>query len=258
MDDRTTELVENNLGLVGDRVKKLNLNFQESEEMFHVGVIGLIKAAEKYDPTRNATFATYASRCIDNEFYMEFRKRKKHNKVTSLETPILVQEDENLVLGDTIQDTSIRIEDDTETNERVEIAIDIILNHLEEKNRRVVLLSAAGYKQTRICKELNYSQSYVSRIMTKSNSLMEGMMNSRLFVRNAGKYQVEVINQMLIITFDGVQNEVEKEIYDIDFEEYIPMFKISSDGEKVSIKVPADTDSMCFLAKVVDKLDKKA
>lgn len=258
MDDRTAEIVENNLGLVGDRVKKLNLNFQESEEMFHVGVIGLIKAAEKYDPTRNTTFATYACRCIDNEFYMEFRKRKKHNKVTSLETPILVQEDENLVLGDTIQDTSIRIEDDTETNERVEIAIDIILNHLGEKNRRVVLLSAAGYIQARICKELNYSQSYVSRIMKKSNSLMEGMMNSRSFVRNAGKYQVEVINQMLIITFDGVQDEVEKQIYDIDFEEYIPMFEISSNDEKVSIKVPADTDSMCFLARVVDKLDKKA
>lgn len=258
MDDRTKEIVENNLGLVGDRVKKLNLNFQEAEEMFHVGIIGLIKAAEKYDPTRNITFATFASRCIDNEFYMEFRKRKKHNKVTSLETPILVQEDENLVLGDTIQDTKIRIEDDTETNERVEIAIDIILNHLGEKNRRVVLLSAAGYTQARICKELNYSQSYVSRIMTKSNSLMESMMNSRTFVRNAGKYQVEVINQMLIITFDGVQDEVEKQIYDIDFEEYIPMFEISSNDEKVSIKVPADTDSMCFLARVVDKLDKKA
>lgn len=258
MDERTTEIVENNLGLVGDRVKRLNLNFQESEEMFHVGVMGLIKAAEKYDVTKNTTFATFASRCIDNEFYMEFRKRKKHNKVISLETPILAQEDENLVLGDTIQDTKIRIEDDTETNERVEIAMDIVLNYLEEKNRHVVLLSAAGYIQRMICQELNYSQSYVSRIMKKSCELMENLMNSKSFVRNAGKYQVKVINQMLIITFDGVQDEVEKEIYDIDFEGYIPMFEINSDGEKVSIRMPADTDSMCFIARVVDKLDKKA
>lgn len=72
MDDRIRKIVESNLGLVGDRLKKLNIKHENTEDMFSVGVIGLIKATEHYDQKYNTTFATYATRCITNEIFMEF------------------------------------------------------------------------------------------------------------------------------------------------------------------------------------------
>lgn len=258
MDDRIEEIVINNLGLVGDRLKKLNLKFHDAEEMFNVGVIGLIKAAKRYDKDKNTKFATFACRCIDNEFYMEFRRRKKHKDVTSLETPIKEQDGSNLLLEDTIQDSKVHIEDDTEINENIEIVMDIVLNYLEQPNRYIVLLAAAGYTQKMISQELNYSQSYVSRLITQNCNKIKNIMNSKSYVKNTKKYKVELKNQRMMIIFDGVQDEVEKEICDIDFPGYIPMFEISCNMKKVTISVPADTDSMCFIAKVVQKLDKKS
>ena len=255
MDDRTKEIVENNLGLVGDRVKKLNLNFQESEEMFQVGVVGLIKAAQKYDPTRNATFATYATRCIDNEFYMEFRKRKKQNKETSIETPIKEQEGESIVLGDMIEDERTNVEGSFINNEVLEEVMDIIINYLSPIERYVFLANASGMLQRDIGKELNLAQSYISRIIKRAVKRVRARMNSPTYEKNSGKYNIKVISEKLFISFYGTQEEIESRICEIDFPDYIPVFEITYEGKKACISLPAESGSMHFIAKVLKALE---
>ena len=80
-------LIERNLRLVAHIIKK----YQQSDDMqdlFSIGVIGLIKAIATYDIEKGNRLATYAARCIDNELLMMFRAKKKSSKDISLYEPI--------------------------------------------------------------------------------------------------------------------------------------------------------------------------
>lgn len=61
------ELIEHNLRLVAHIVKKYAQSSAEQDELISIGTIGLIKAVSTFDHKKGAKFATYASRCIENE-----------------------------------------------------------------------------------------------------------------------------------------------------------------------------------------------
>lgn len=60
-------LIERNLRLVAHVVKKFDNTGEDTEDLISIGVIGLIKAINTFDPGKNTRLATYAARCIENE-----------------------------------------------------------------------------------------------------------------------------------------------------------------------------------------------
>lgn len=54
MDDRIKQMVEGNLGLVGDCIKKIAIFPEEVKDMFSIGTIGLIKAAQSFDESKKS------------------------------------------------------------------------------------------------------------------------------------------------------------------------------------------------------------
>lgn len=60
-------LIERNLRLVAHIVKKFDNTGEDSEDLISIGVIGLIKAINTFNPEKNTRLATYAARCIENE-----------------------------------------------------------------------------------------------------------------------------------------------------------------------------------------------
>lgn len=255
MDDRIKQMVEGNLGLVGDCIKKIAIFPEEVKDMFSIGTIGLIKAAQSFDESKKIKFATYACRCINNEIFMEFRRKKRYSKDVSIETPIKEQEGEKLVLGDLIEDKKANIEAAFCDNEAFEEVMDIIINYLSPRERYIALSYAAGITQREICEEMNISQSYVSRIITKASKRVRARMNFPTYEKNSGKYNIKVISDKLFISFYGTQEKIESRIYEIDFPDYIPVFEITYDNEKACISLPAELDSMHFIAKVLNALE---
>ena len=63
-------LIERNLRLVAHVVKKFDNTGEDTEDPISIGVIGLIKAINTFDPGKNTRLATYAARCIENESSM--------------------------------------------------------------------------------------------------------------------------------------------------------------------------------------------
>lgn len=61
------KLIEHNLRLVAHIVKKYYAVSGEQEDLISIGTMGLIKAASTFDYSKGTRFATYASRCIENE-----------------------------------------------------------------------------------------------------------------------------------------------------------------------------------------------
>ena len=67
-------LITHNLRLVVYIAKKFETPSAGIEDMISIGTIGLIKAVNTFEPTKNIKLATYASRCIENEILMYLRK----------------------------------------------------------------------------------------------------------------------------------------------------------------------------------------
>ena len=61
------ELIENNLGLVRSIVRRFAGRGMEMEDLFQIGVIGLIKAVDKFDLSYEVKFSTYAVPLISGE-----------------------------------------------------------------------------------------------------------------------------------------------------------------------------------------------
>lgn len=72
------KLIRHNLRLVAHIVKKYYAQPGSQEDFISIGTIGLIKAVNSFDNTKGARFATYASRCIENEIRMTLRSAKKN------------------------------------------------------------------------------------------------------------------------------------------------------------------------------------
>lgn len=60
------KIIRHNLRLVAHIAKKYYALPGDQDDLISIGTIGLIKAVNTFDSTRQARFSTYASRCIEN------------------------------------------------------------------------------------------------------------------------------------------------------------------------------------------------
>lgn len=63
-------LIERNLRLVAHVVKKFESTSEDIDDLISIGTVGLIKAIGTYDSSKGTRLATYAARCIENEFLL--------------------------------------------------------------------------------------------------------------------------------------------------------------------------------------------
>ncbi|MBQ4506393.1 MAG: sigma-70 family RNA polymerase sigma factor [Firmicutes bacterium] len=79
----------------------------EHDDIVQEGMIGLFKAIRSYDPSRGASFATYAELCINTRIISAVKsasrnKYKPLNEAFSLDLPIGPEDEEERTLGDMI------------------------------------------------------------------------------------------------------------------------------------------------------------
>ena len=97
------KLIERNLRLVVYIARKFENTGNQIEDLISIGTIGLIKAVNTFDPLKKIKLATYASRCIENEILMHFRKTSKMKSEVSFDEPLNVDWDGNeLLLSDVL------------------------------------------------------------------------------------------------------------------------------------------------------------
>ena len=112
--------IEHNLRLVAHIIKKYYASYKEQEDLISIGTIGLIKAVGTFDSNKGIRFATYASRCIENEILMHFRGRKKYAQDLYIQDPIDVDTDGNALTlmdimaqdGDILEDVDRKLKGD--------------------------------------------------------------------------------------------------------------------------------------------------
>lgn len=106
-------LIERNLRLVAHISKKYSATNIDQDDLISIGTIGLIKAINSFDYTKNIKLATYAARCIDNEILMFIRSNKKTKAEIFLNESIGKDKDDNeIALIDVIGKDEMCVDDE--------------------------------------------------------------------------------------------------------------------------------------------------
>lgn len=175
-------LIERNLRLVAFIARRFENTGVGIEDLISIGTLGLVKAISTFRSDKNIKLATYASRCIENEILMYFRKVSGKQEV-SLDEPLNTDPDGGeLLLSDVLgSDDPPMSQAVEEAEERV--ALRRAVAALEERERLIIRLRFGldGVKemtQSEVADMLGISQSYISRlekkILRKLRTALEG------------------------------------------------------------------------------------
>lgn len=167
-------LIERNLRLVVYIAKKFDNTGIGVEDLISIGTIGLIKAINTFNPTKNIKLATYASRCIENEILMYLRRNNKTKFEVSIDEPLNVDWDGNeLLLSDilgTDEDIIYKNIEDEVDKKLLSKALEV----LSDREKMIIELrfglnTKDGEERTQkeVADILGISQSYISRLEKK-------------------------------------------------------------------------------------------
>ena len=108
-------LIRNYAGIVYKKARVYFMAGADAEDVVQEGMIGLLKAVRSYDAEKNASFGTYAERCVTNQIISAIRsadriKHKPLNTSVSLNKPVAqggasqgTSDGTEITLGDTLR-----------------------------------------------------------------------------------------------------------------------------------------------------------
>lgn len=255
------ERVVQNQKLVYHLLKKVNVPPCEYEDLSQVGMIGLVKAAATFDETRQIKFATYASRCINNEINMYFRRNKKHLGNVSLNEPFSKDNDgRELLIEDTISDPmDSNFTDKIESTEMIETAVSIVLNCFSMREKIILLFSMGGVNQKKIAEYLSISQSYVSRLENKLHKrVKQYVISGKIIERKV--FSMEILEGKFRITFSTTDAKKFNKAFasflmKATNNQKMQNFKIACTNGKVIMYLMAEPESFALIAEILLELD---
>lgn len=165
-------LVEHNLRLVVYIAKKFDNTGVGVEDLISIGTIGLMKAINTFNPTKNIKLATYASRCIENEILMYLRRNNKTKLEVSIDEPLNVDWDGNElllsdILGTDADVVSRNIEQESERELLRSAVSELGTREREIMELRFGLVDGKEKTQKEVAQAIGISQSYISRLEKK-------------------------------------------------------------------------------------------
>ena len=166
------QLIVRNLRLVVYISKKFESSGVPVDDLTSIGSIGLIKAANTFNPEKKIKIATYASRCIENEILMYLRKISNTKSELSIDEPLNVDYDGNeLHLGDLLFSEQDNIGTDLEKQADKDM-LSMAIAKLSPREREIMemrygLVTGIEKTQKEVADEIGISQSYISRLEKK-------------------------------------------------------------------------------------------
>ena len=156
------KLVTENIGLAYWAAHKYKNCSIEFEDLKSIALLGLVKAAGKYEPLEGASFSTFALKVILTEIFYEMRKCKRRPETVSLDAEIVSSN-----TGDGVPLLEL-LPCEEKGFERAEAAAVVPLlfqcGDLKEKERKAIYLTVCQeMKQCEVGERLKVAQSHVSR-----------------------------------------------------------------------------------------------
>lgn len=163
-EDSRKRLIEGNMRLAIKIANSFSNTRIDQDDLWSIAFMGLIRAADTFDPHKGVKFTAYMTTVIKNEIKLELRKVVKERVEVSLESVLLSDEmtGDDILLKDTIVGSEFE-----EEYRQYQIVNEVMRGLLEvnERDRKILMLRMSGYRQEVIADVMNTAQSTVSRIV---------------------------------------------------------------------------------------------
>lgn len=176
------KLILHNMRLVAHIIKKYYAAACDQEDLISIGTVGLIKAVSTFNTEKGIRFATYASRCIENEILMSFRVQKKLADTVYMGDTLETDKDGNqLTLLDVIDDGS-NLDDIVDKRMQTRQLYSYV-EELSDQREKEILVARYGLygtvplTQREIARKMGISRSYVSRLEKRAISALRKRYN---------------------------------------------------------------------------------
>lgn len=168
-DDARGKLILHNLRLVSHIVRKYYSSSKNQEDLISIGTVGLIKAVDTFNPDSGVRFATYASKCIQNEILMNFRSQRKRACEVSINDTIDVDRDGNPLTYIDVLSSDENMTDEVDRKILTDKALKYINTKLTLRERQIIIMryglnGVPEQTQKQVSEKIGISRSYVSRI----------------------------------------------------------------------------------------------
>ena len=179
-EEAINKLIVHNLRLVVYIAKKFENTGVPVDDLSSIGTMGLIKAVRSFVPSKNIKFATYASRCVENEILMFLRRRSNKNIDISMDYALSTDADGNEL---NLIDVLYTDENEISKNMEAESDKDMIWKSLEcltEREKEIMIMryglkGAREKTQKEVADIIGISQSYISRLEKRILKKLKGM-----------------------------------------------------------------------------------
>jgi RNA polymerase sigma factor (sigma-70 family) len=167
-DEAVEQLVKENLGLVGAVVSRTLRLFQrlpsgyDRDDLYSDGSMGLLRAAQTYDPTRGTAFSTYAYGCIEHAI-LGALKRETRRQIECISLSLLYGEEEENPLEEQFADPDA---------DPVGAALDHCVRSLLES-----AVGALPERQAGVIRALYFEGDSVGQVATRSHLSMQAVQN---------------------------------------------------------------------------------
>ncbi len=171
-------LILKNQKFVRHVIKSLGLSNQ-LEDIFQVGMIGLIEAIDTYKIDKNTKLTTYSNICIRNRILQVFREpynKRLKNITDSLSSPI--NDGVDIMLGDTILDEKQDVEEiiiDKLERQQLHEAIKMLK---PDEQRLIYLFYFENLSHKQMAEIIGFSLGYVNKVLIMTRKKLKQILLS--------------------------------------------------------------------------------
>ncbi len=155
------QLIEDNIGLVHFMIRKHYPTFIGDDDIIQAGMLGLCKAAGWWDENRGP-FSTLAGKCILNEITGEFRNRKKHYGLLSLDYEVDGNDGDPIPYGELL----------VGTNDVDFVDMELIYSRLSDFERRIFDMKRYGMNNKEIANATGCNVRKIQRELRNIKSIL--------------------------------------------------------------------------------------
>lgn len=165
-EDSRKRLIEGNMRLAIKIANSFSNTRIDQDDLRSIAFIGLIRAADTFDPHKGIKFTAYMTTVVKNEIRLELRKVVKERAEVPLDAVLMRDEKtgEEVLLSDTIAGSEFE-----EEYRQYQIVNEVMRGLQEvnnERDKKILMLRMNDYKQEEIANIVNMSQAMISRIVS--------------------------------------------------------------------------------------------
>ncbi len=159
--DLDISTIQKFLPYIKSRAAKYNMPGIETDDLIQEGLIALFRAVSSYSEKQDASFKTYAVRCIDNGIYSALKSCLSKKNLPLKDYVSLDLNDADMVSSDYVENI-------TDARAELERVFERMSNDLSKLERKVLSLFVCGYSYKEIASMFNYSDKSVENAIVRA------------------------------------------------------------------------------------------